>query len=82
MILPNTRGDEQKHRKHKRELEISLAIETISNFFKNDPNFKIKNINILEFGSGDGFQIPYLQQIGSVVASDIHISNNIRRNAW
>ena len=77
-MFPKTKVGEKKHRKHKRELEISLAIETIFNFFKNNPNFKGKNINILEFGSGNGFQIPYLQQIGNVVASDIYTSNDIK----
>lgn len=75
-MLPKTKLGEKKHRKHKRELEISLAIETISNFLKNDP--KGKNINILEFGSGDGFQIPYLRQIGNLAASDIYTSNGIK----
>lgn len=68
---------ENKRRKHKRELEVSLAIETISRFFKNDPNFRTKKISILEFGSGDGYQIPYLQQIGNVVASDVYTSDGV-----
>jgi len=75
-MFPKTKLGEKKHRKHKRELEISLAIETITQLFKND--IKGENINILEFGSGNGFQISYLKQIGTVVASDIYISNDIK----
>ena len=67
---------ERKHREHKRSLEISLAIDSITSFLKS--NCAERNVNILEFGSGDGFQIPYLQKIGPVVASDVYTSKNIK----
>ena len=74
-MFSKIRLGEMNHRKHKRELEISFALEIITEFFRKDS--KIKNIKILEFGSGNGFQIPYLQQIGDVIASDVYISNTI-----
>ena len=77
-MFPKTRLGEKKHRHHKRELEISLAIETISHFLKNNPDFETRRFSILEFGSGNGFQVPYLQQIGDVVASDISTSDGIK----
>lgn len=75
-MFPRTKLGEKKHRKHKRELEISSTVEKISNFFNDE--IKDKKINILEFGCGDGFQIPYLQQIGNVVASDTYASKEIK----
>lgn len=75
-MFPKTKLGKKKHKKHKRELEISLVVEMISKFFKDGPEGK--NINILEFGSGEGLQIPYLQQMGNVVALDIYVSNNIK----
>jgi ubiquinone/menaquinone biosynthesis C-methylase UbiE len=78
-MLPKSKSGENRHRKHKREMEISLIIKTISNLIKNNPTLKNKNIKILEFGSGSGFQIPYLQKIGSLVVSDIFISDDIKK---
>lgn len=77
-MLPKTASGEKKHRKHVRELEISLTIDTISKLLGSDRAFECKSINVLEFGCGDGYQIPYLQQIGNLVASDIYTSNNIK----
>jgi ubiquinone/menaquinone biosynthesis C-methylase UbiE len=69
---------EKIHRKYKREKEISLIIERISNI-KKFTNLERKDVNILEFGSGDGFQIPYLRKIGTPIASDIYTSVDIRK---
>ena len=78
-MLPKSKSDENSHRKNKREIEISLIIKTISNLIKNNPTLGNKYINILEFGCGTGFQIPYLQKIGSLVVSDIFISDDIKK---
>lgn len=37
------------------------------------------DLDILEFGSGDGFQIPYLQRLGRLVASDVYRSELLDR---
>lgn len=34
---------------------------------------------VLEFGCGDGFQIPYLQKIGKVTALDVCLSETLQR---
>jgi SAM-dependent methyltransferase len=68
---------EKKHRQLKRNLEISLIIEAI----KGLPEIRSKtpdDIKILEFGTGDAFQVSSLQTLGEVIASDIYISKNVR----
>lgn len=77
-MLPKLSKGERKHRKHKRQLEITIIIELIDNFFLKN-HIKNNDLNILEFGCGDGFQIPYLKQIGNVFASDIYKSNDIKK---
>jgi len=73
LMFPKSKNDEKLHRKHKRQLEISMAIDAIKNLQKNTQGKKnCKDVNVLEFGCGDGFQIPYLKQIGTVVASDVY----------
>lgn len=78
-MLPKSKSGVNRHRKYKREMEISLIIKTIFNLIKNNPTLENKKIKILEFGSGSGFQIPYLQKIGSLVVSDIYISDDIKK---
>jgi len=77
-MFPKTKSGESAHRERKRHLEIGIIAEEISSVLKNSPDFDNKNISILEFGSGDGFQIPYLKRLGTVVASDIYASDGIR----
>ncbi len=77
-MLPKGRGEEYEHRKRKRQWEITIIIETITSFLKRSSDFANKKIDIFEFGSGDGFQIRYLQSIGNVVASDIYTSDGIK----
>ena len=66
---------EDRHRQRKRKKEIELAIDKIAVFVKPQ-----ENIKILEFGSGNGYQIPYLKKLGRVVASDIYKSEEISKN--
>lgn len=63
------------HRAKKRHLEIGRIIEVIqgSSFVKNK-----KTPRVLEFGCGNGFQIPYLSRLGSVIATDIYTSDELR----
>ncbi len=79
-MLPKTRDQKYEHRKRKRELEIGLIIESIVPFLRRSSDFRDNtNIDIFEFGTGDGFQIPYLSDIGKVVASDIYTSDGVKR---
>jgi SAM-dependent methyltransferase len=79
MLLRQKESCESRYRKHKRELEASLIIEAISGLTRDDPKYETKKINVLEFGCGDGYQTPYLQQIGRLVTSDVNISEGIKK---
>lgn len=65
---------EIRHRERKRKREMEIIIKRIAPFTGNKNRLKI-----LEFGSGDGYQISYLKRLGSVVASDIYKSDEINR---
>ncbi len=69
--------NEVAHRKQKRELEITLIIDSLYPVISllTSENRKLK---ILEFGSGKGHQIPYLKKLGQVTASDLFISHEIK----
>lgn len=60
-------------RKEKREREIKLIVREISDFLNNNTG----SLNILEFGCGAGYQTPYLQTLGNVIATDIYKHENI-----
>ncbi|MBN1872336.1 MAG: class I SAM-dependent methyltransferase [Candidatus Omnitrophica bacterium] len=60
---------ETAHRERKRKAEMNFAIGAIKPFLKTGTR-----IQILEFGSGDGYQIPYLKRLGNVITSDIYVS--------
>ena len=60
-------------RKEKREREIKLIVKEISDFLNNN----IGSLNILEFGCGAGYQTPYIQTLGNVIATDIYKHENI-----
>ena len=77
-MLPKTKSQANQYRKRKREIEVAMMIKAVSTLLKNNQNFLNKKINILEFGSGNGFQIPYLKKIGKVTASDIYTSQGIK----
>lgn len=78
-MYPRTKVGAEKHRKKKRITEIGLIIEHIKRFIQGNIGFETDDLQILEFGSGSGFQIPYLQRLGRVVASDIYVSDGIKR---
>jgi len=72
-MFPKSLNGEKSHRKYKREMEVSLSVDFIENLQKGTQcKKKLKDVKILEFGCGDGFQIPYLNKIGTVVASDVY----------
>jgi len=75
-MLPKSRAQETEHRRRKRSREVGLMVERIRSALGSSAG---KPVDILEFGSGDGFQISYLATMGSVVASDLYRSDEIRR---
>lgn len=75
-MLPKSRAQETEHRRRKRSREVGLIVERILGVLRSRAG---KPAEILEFGSGDGFQIPYLATLGGVVASDLYRSDEIRR---
>jgi SAM-dependent methyltransferase len=77
-MWPRTLRGEEKHRQHKRTEEVKLVLGFIRQLRAIDSSF-ISNTEILEFGSGDGFQLPYLQTIGHVTATDLYRSDNIKK---
>jgi len=78
-MLPKTRSQEYEHRKRKRQWEARIILDAITPFLEKNAVSGNKRIDIFEFGSGDGFQIPYLQKFGNVLASDIYTSNGVKR---
>lgn len=71
----------QTNRKKKRETEIKLIINYIKEFIKSNVEFSNKHPQILEVGSGDGFQIGCLKELGNVIGSDIYLSNEIKKQS-
>lgn len=77
-MLPQTTAGETGHRRRKRELEISAIVDTLRQYL---PPERLEGENlphILEFGSGDGFQIPYLKKLGKVAAIDLQLSDAVK----
>jgi SAM-dependent methyltransferase len=79
-MFPKTARSAAAHRKHKRSIEVSLMVDLIADALpvrapRNGP------IQVLEFGSGRGYQIPYLKAIGDVFACDLYTSNEIKSMA-
>jgi len=78
-MYPRTHQGEKSYRLKKRQLEIKLILSAIENQIKKHLSVFNHQLNILEFGCGNGFQIPYLQKLGVVTATDILINNNLSR---
>jgi len=76
-MFPKSLIAENKHKKHKRQLEIKMIINEMLSIMGAGTQ-QNKAYKILEFGSGKGFQIPYLKKIGAVTASDIYVSDEIK----
>lgn len=78
-MFPSTAAGQTRHRRRKRELEISLITEIIAKqlpISKRDGDGPRK---VLEFGSGDGFQIPFLKKLGRVAALDVCLSEPVKQ---
>jgi len=73
---------EEGHRRSKREREMSLMIEAIRQELpQSSLNQEQNSLQILEFGAGSGFQIPFLQKLGRVTASDIVLDSALKAAA-
>ena len=78
-MLPLSSYKEKAHRKNKRQLEITIIIDEVLKVINRAGAVEKENINILEFGSGNGFQLPYLKKIGNVIASDIYETDEMKK---
>jgi SAM-dependent methyltransferase len=66
--------NEHAHRKRKRNIEMNIIVEQLKLFITES-----ESNNILEFGCGDGFQIPFLKSLSeNLVAIDININNELK----
>lgn len=57
-----------------------MVTKELSNIVSTQPTGNSSAIDILEFGCGDGFQIPYLKSLGHVIATDIDPKENIKQS--
>jgi ubiquinone/menaquinone biosynthesis C-methylase UbiE len=64
------------HRQAKRHAEIVRILFETEIFLKSTQS-PLQNLKILEFGCGNGFQIPYLKKLGQVFATDIYSSDEM-----
>src|SRR4051812_2936501 len=67
-----------KHLRKKRELEVSLAMQAVAEILEKEGRLGASDFSVMEFGCGDGFQIPHLNKFGKVSASDLYTSEGIR----
>lgn len=77
-MLPKTARSAAAHRKHKRSIEVSLIVDIIADALQGNAARRNGPVQVFEFGSGRGYQIPYLKTIGEVVASDLWTSDEIK----
>jgi len=77
-MFPKTARSAAAHRKHKRSIEVSLIVDLITDALRRDTARHNGRVQVLEFGSGKGYQIPFLKAIGDVVASDLWTSDEIK----
>lgn len=76
-MFPKTASGVHKHRRAKRVREVTLATEAVAEYADRRDMPNGMKTKVLEIGSGDGFQIPYLRQFGDVVVSDIYVSDDV-----
>ena len=79
-IFPKSKAGEERHRRHKRQIEAKIMLRFLSDVFNVDEAFKKRSPEILEFGCGDGFHVPYFQNLGNVTASDTYRSDKLLGN--
>jgi SAM-dependent methyltransferase len=75
-MLPRSSAQEIEHRTRKRLREIALIVERMTTYLGAGAGAPIR---ILEFGSGNGFQLPQLATLGEVVGCDLQRSDAAAR---
>lgn len=79
-ILLNSDKKTRDHRQLKRHLEITRILAELEAFLQAAGKGR-QGHKILEFGCGNGFQIPYLETFGKVFVTDIYQSKEIAEKA-
>ena len=70
---------ELKHREQKRIIEIKSIIQELKEHLADKDGLERgEPLQILEFGSGEGFQVPFLKELGNVTASDVYTNPIIK----
>lgn len=77
-MFPKTKTKASLHREKKRNLEIKIIINQIFKILKYYNGLGSRKLEILEFGSGSGAQLPYLTKLGKVTGSDVIIRPEIK----
>jgi SAM-dependent methyltransferase len=77
-FLLKSEKNTRRHRQAKRHAEI-VRILAETELFLQATQTPMRNLNILEFGCGNGFQIPYLKTLGKVFATDIYSSDEMAK---
>lgn len=75
-MYPRTKLCSIKNREKKRQKEIRLVFDLLGAYLISSK--KKESLRILEFGCRNGFQIPYLKEIGLVNACDIDIGFDLK----
>ncbi len=65
---------ESRHRESKRNREMQRAVVSLAGYLPGNRRER----KILEFGSGDGYHVPYLSGLGAVTASDKYPPDTVR----
>lgn len=73
-MLPKNAEAALEHTRRKRELEIRLAMEGLADLLRRQGRLGHPDFESMEFGCGDGFQIPHLRRFGKAAASDLYRS--------
>lgn len=77
-ILLKSEKSTRAHRQVKRHAEIVKILAEVDIFLQASQT-PAQDLKILEFGCGNGFQIPYLKKLGKVFATDIYSSDEMAR---
>lgn len=77
-MYPRTKAGESLYREKKRSVEVNLIMGYIRDLLHRKQQDATR-FQILEFGSGQGYQTPFLKARGNLIASDIYVSDDIRK---
>lgn len=77
-MIPKSAVATKIHLRGKREREVTLAMSAVGEILQRAGRLGAADFAVMEFGCGDGFQIPHLRKFGKVSASDLYCSDGIR----